>query len=282
LIRGGFAKVAGTRALRRSIAACIALVLASFGLITSCAPVPVQTMVSAGDSITRGFDACGLFTECPNVSYATGTDPRTASIYRQLLTSSPGLRGHQYNDAEVGARAEDMFGQLALAAYQKADVVTVLVGANDVCAATVGQMTPTADFRASIESAFNYFFSQRPGAKIVLSSIPDLYRVWQVAHTSAKAQYIWNVAHLCPSLLANPTANTKGDQLRRAFVTLQIQKYNAVLASVCRAHGGCLYDGGAVNRYQFSLSELSPYDYFHPDVTGQRVLAGLTWNAYRR
>jgi lysophospholipase L1-like esterase len=280
--RGRIAKAARVRPLRRSIAAGIVLLLAAFGLITSCTPAPVQTMVSAGDSITLGFDACGLFTACPNVSYATGSDPRTASIYRQLLTSSPGLRGHQFNDAEVGAHAYDLFGQLSLAAYQKADVVTVLMGANDACAATVGDMTSTSSFRASIESAFNYFFSQRPGAKILLSSIPDLYRVWQVAHTSTKAQRIWNAAGLCPSLLANPTGNGRSDQMRRAFVMLQIQQYNAVLADVCRAHGGCHYDGGAVSRYQFSLSQLSPYDYFHPNVQGQRVLAGLTWNAYHR
>jgi lysophospholipase L1-like esterase len=272
---------AGARSLRRSIAACIALVLATFGLITSCSVPPVQTIASTGDSITRGFDACGLFTECPNISYATGTDPRTASIYRQLLVSTPGLRGHEYNDAEIGAQAGDLFGQLALAASQKADVVTVLIGANDACAPTVGQMTSVADFRAAIDSAFNYFFSQRPGAKLMLSSIPDLYRVWQVAHTSSRAQSIWKVAGLCPSLLANPTANTQGDQLRRAFVSLQIQKYNSVLAAVCKKYGGCRYDGGAVNRYQFKLSELSPYDYFHPNVRGQRALAGLTWNAYK-
>src|ERR1700712_498770 len=57
----------------RGLAACVAMVLASFALMTSCSPAPVQTMVSAGDSITLGFDACGLFTACPNVSYATGT-----------------------------------------------------------------------------------------------------------------------------------------------------------------------------------------------------------------
>ena len=94
-------------------------------------------MVSTGDSIARGFDACGLFTDCPNVSYATGTDKRTSSLYSQLLTSTPALRGHQYNDAEVGAHAADLFGQLALAAYQNADVVTVLIDAGaDVHATT--------------------------------------------------------------------------------------------------------------------------------------------------
>jgi lysophospholipase L1-like esterase len=281
LIRGRLAEAAGVRPVRRSIAACIVIVLASFGLLTSCAPSPVKTMVSTGDSITRGFDACGLFTDCPNVSYATGTDPRTSSLYSQLVSGSPALRGHQINDAEVGARASDLFGQLALAAYQKADVVTVLIGANDACADTVGDMTSTASFRASIESAFHYFFSQRPGAKIVLSSIPDLFRVWQVAHTIPRAQTLWKLAGLCPSLLANPAGTAPADKLRRAFVALQIQKYNAVLAAVCRVHGGCRYDGGAVNRYQFSLSELSPYDYFHPNIAGHHALAELTYKAYR-
>jgi lysophospholipase L1-like esterase len=256
-------------------------VLASFGLITSCSPAPVQTIVSTGDSITRGFDACGLFSDCPNISYATGSDPRTASVYRQLLVSTPSLRGHEINDAEIGARSSDLFGQLALAAYQKADIATVLIGANDACAQTVGEMTTVTDFRAGIQSALNYFFSQRPGARVMVSSIPDLYRVWQVAHTSTRAQAIWKAAGLCPSLLANPTANTPSDQLRRAFVSLQIQKYNVVLAAVCKTHAGCRYDGGAVNHYQFKLSELSPYDYFHPNVMGQRALAALTWKAYR-
>ena len=241
----------------------------------------MQTIASTGDSITRGFDACGLFTECPNVSYSTGTDPRTASIYRQLLVSTPSLRGHQYNDAEVGAQSADLFGQLALAAFQKADVVTVLIGANDACAPSIGQMTSVNAFQANIESAFNYFFSQRPAAKLMVSSIPDLYRVWQVAHTNPRAQLIWKLAGLCPALLANPTSNTKADQLRRAFVPLQIQKYDSVLAAVCKAHLGCRYDGGAVNRYQFTVAELSTYDYFHPNVVGQRALAGLTWNAYK-
>jgi lysophospholipase L1-like esterase len=257
------------------------MVLASFGLLSSCAPTPVKTMVSTGDSIARGFDACGLFSDCPNVSYATGTDRRTSSLYSQLLTSTPTLRGHEYNDAEVGAHASDLFGQLALAAFQKADIVTVLIGANDACANTVGDMTSTASFRASIESAFKYFFSKRPGAKIILSSIPDLNRVWQVAHNVPQAQTLWRLAGLCPSLLANPTGNAPADQLRRAFVSMQIQKYNAVLASVCRAHGGCRYDGGAVNRYQFSLSELSSYDYFHPNIAGHHALAELTWKSYR-
>jgi lysophospholipase L1-like esterase len=282
LPRGRFARAAaGVRPLRRGIAAFAVSVVAAAGLLTSCAPAPVHTIASTGDSIARGFDACGLFTDCPGIAYSTGSDPGSGSVYRQLLGISPGIAGNQYNDAEVGARADDLFGQMALAAWQKADFVTVLIGANDACAPTVGQMTSVESFRAGINSAFNYFFSQRPGATVVVSSIPDLYRVWEVAHGNAKARALWNAAGLCQSLLANPSSNTKADKLRRAFVSLQIQKYNTVLGEVCRAHGGCRYDGGATYRYGFTVSQLSAYDYFHPNAIGHRALARLTWRTYK-
>jgi lysophospholipase L1-like esterase len=280
--RGRFANAAvGVRPLRRWIAALAVMVLAATGALTSCTPAPVTTIASTGDSIARGFDACGLFSDCPGIAYSTGSDNGSGSVYRQLLGINPSVSGHQYNDAEVGAGAGDLFGQMALAVWQKADVVTVLIGANDACAPTVGQMTSVESFRAAINSAFNYFFNQRPGAKVVVSSIPDLYRVWSVAHNNPKARALWNAVGLCQSLLANPTSTAKADKLRRAFVLLQIQKYNAVLASVCRAHGGCRYDGGTVYRYGFTVSQLSSYDYFHPNALGHRALARMTWNVYR-
>jgi lysophospholipase L1-like esterase len=272
---------AGVRPVRRGIAAFAVAVLAPVGSLTSCTPAPVTTIASTGDSIARGFDACGLFAECPRIAYSTGTDNGSGSVYRQLLGRNPGVSGHQFNDAQVGAGAGDLFGQMALAAWQKADLVTVLIGANDACAATVGEMTSVESFRAGINSAFNYFFSQRPGAKVVVSSIPDLYRVWEVAHSNPKARALWDAAGLCQSLLANPTSTAKNDNLRRAFVLLQIQKYNSVLASVCRAHGGCRYDGGAVYRYGFTVSQLSSYDFFHPNALGHRALARMTWQVYR-
>jgi hypothetical protein len=36
-------------------------------------------------------------------------------------------------------------------------------------------------------------------------------------------------------------------------------------------------DGGATFDYQFSPSDVSAIDYFHPSQTDQAVLAGLTW-----
>ncbi len=275
-----FTKLA-PRSARRGVALLAALVLGAITTLTSCTPVQVLSLASTGDSIARGFDACGFFSDCPSVSYSTGSDPVSQSLYQRLLPTNQGLSGHSHNDAEVGAKAADLPSQMGLAIWQKADVVTVLIGANDACTATVGAMTPVGSFTNSIESAFAMFFGSRPGARIVLSSIPNIYRVWQVAHTSPRAQMIWRLGRICPSMLSNPTSTARADMLRRAFVTIQISKYNAALASVCKQYAGCRWDGGSLWRYRFQLSQLSPYDYFHPDALGQRAMSGLLWTTYR-
>lgn len=266
---------------RRSVVALGALLAAVFPTLSACATIPPVAIASTGDSIALGFDACGLLTACQSISYATGTAASSTSIYRRLLGSSPQLAGHAYDDAEVGARAVDLYSEMSVAVWQRADVVTVLIGANDACASTVGAMTPVATFQSQVDQAFGLFFSNRPGARIVLSSIPDLFRVWQVAHTNPHAQAIWQAAQLCPSMLDRPASTSQADMLRRVFVQLQIGKYNAALAQVCSHYRGCRWDGGSLGRYQFSLSELSPYDYFHPNAVGHRALANMAWAAYR-
>jgi lysophospholipase L1-like esterase len=267
------------RVTRTAVSGAMAAGLA-VALLTSCTPAPPQAIASTGDSIPRGFDACTLLADCTAVSYATGSDPSSDSLYRRLLAKSPGLAGHSYNDAQVGAKASDLIPQMAAAVYQKADVATVLIGANDACADTVGDMTPVDQFQGSITQALKLFFDARPGAVVVMSSIPDLYRVWQVAHTNPRAQLVWKLAGICPSMLANPTSTAQVDNLRRVFVQLQIDKYNQTLAAVCHQFRGCRWDNGALGRYQFSADQLSRYDFFHPNATAHRVLSNLVWNAY--
>ena len=48
---------------------------AAAGRPTLLAPPPTS-MASMGDSITRGFNACGFFVDCPSRSFSTGTTGR--------------------------------------------------------------------------------------------------------------------------------------------------------------------------------------------------------------
>ena len=54
--------------------------------------------------------------------------------------------------------------------------------------------------------------------------------------------------------------------------------YNAQLAQACAAYGSaCNFDNNAVFDYQFSLAQLSTWDYFHPNTSGQAKLAQLSY-----
>lgn len=47
-----------------------------------------------------------------------------------------------------------------------------------------------------------------------------------------------------------------------------------MLADVCSQYASCRFDDYAVFNYQFSASEVSKLDYFHPSLAGQ-ARAGL-------
>jgi hypothetical protein len=73
-------------------------------------PVP-NSMASLGDSITRGFNACGFYVDCTPRSFATGEDSGVNSHYLQILDKNLGILGKNYNDARSGAKVADMPGQ---------------------------------------------------------------------------------------------------------------------------------------------------------------------------
>ena len=67
-------------------------------------------MASLGDSITRGFNACGFFLDCTSRSFSTGTSAGGLSHYRRIRASTPDI-GRNYNDARSGANVADLPGQ---------------------------------------------------------------------------------------------------------------------------------------------------------------------------
>jgi hypothetical protein len=49
-------------------------------------------------------------------------------------------------------------------------------------------------------------------------------------------------------------------------------------SSWCR-RANCRFDGNATFNYQFVLSQVSGWDYFHPNQSGQTTLASVTYGA---
>ena len=236
-----------------------------------------NTMAAAGDSITRGFDANGscLLRDCPQLSWSAGTDASVNSHYSRLVALNPGLSGHGYSVAKTGVKMVDLAGQLRTAGYYKIDYVTVLMGANDLCTSSAATMTRTYDLAVQFYKALAYYFYYNPDGHVFVSSIPDVYQLWSVLHTNARAKAVWSTFRICQSLLA--ASNTDAD---RQMVVDQEAADNSALAYVCTTYfARCRWDNMATFNFKFPVSDVSTVDYFHPSPAGQADLAATTWAA---
>ena len=239
------------------------------------APALPDSMAAIGDSITRAFDACCFYGEWPERSWSTGGNPNdpTRSHFERILAQNPAIQGNKYNDAVTGAKMADAPAQAERAVSQQVEYVTILMGGNDVCARSYGEMTPTDVFRAQFQETMDILTQGLPPDSLVfVASIPNVYRLWEIFHTDWQARLVWETAGICQAML--DTGNSEAD--RQAVLAREVT-YNQALEEVCAQHANCRYDRGAVFRYRFRRSEVSHLDYFHPNDNGQRVIAAVTW-----
>jgi lysophospholipase L1-like esterase len=230
------------------------------------------SVAALGDSITRGFDACSPLSDCPEVSWSTGTRGKVDSVAQRLAATTPATR--TWNLARSGALVADLPAQAEAAAVHRPAMVTVLIGANDACAATTTAMTPVDDFRAEFGRAMSYLHRVLPGTEILVASIPDLKRLWSVGRRNPLGKQVWKLG-LCPSMLRDADSHSAAAQQRRDTVRNRVIAYNSVLGQVCGQYERCRYDGGAVFAYRFGTDDLSRWDWFHPNERGQAQLARI-------
>lgn len=272
-----------TRSAAAVLLAVLALVLTGAAPATSLTADgarPYPTSMSAlGDSITRGFNAAGWYRDWPSRSWSTGTHADVESHYTRLTTLDATIAGQAWNNARTGARMGALAGQATTSVSQGAEYVTVLMGANDACTDTEEQMTTVSAFKTRFAAALEVLAGQDPAPDVLVASIPDLRRLWRVGKDSASARAAWSTYDICQSMLARPRSTDQADVDRRARVRQRVVDYNAALAEVCADHTFCRYDDGAVFGYPFVLSQLSGWDYFHPNTSGQAALAEVTWQA---
>ncbi|MEV0724590.1 SGNH/GDSL hydrolase family protein [Micromonospora purpureochromogenes] len=265
------------RALAALAGATALVLLAATPAVADPGPPP-SAMASLGDSITRGFNACGWYVDCTSRSFSTGDNSTVNSHYLRIRAVNPSIQGRNLNDARSGAKSADMYGQAGTAVSQGVGYVTMLIGANDACTSSESTMTPVATYRANIDSALARLKAGLPNARVLLISIPDIQRLWSVGKGSGSARTAWSAFGICQSMLANPTSTAQADVDRRTRVRQRVVDFNTQLAQACAAYGpNCDFDDNAVFNYPFALSQVSTWDYFHPNTSGQAVLASVSY-----
>jgi lysophospholipase L1-like esterase len=236
-----------------------------------------SSMAALGDSITAGYGTCFTLVACGRNSWSTGGSASVDSHYRRIRADNSKIRGDAENYSVPGAQAADLADQADRAVRDNAQYVTVLIGANDACAGQVSGMTPARTFRKQVDRALARLKKGLPKARVLVVSIPDLYRLWELGHDNERAVRAWSRG-VCQSLLARPTSTAQADDDRRREVDDQVDAYNRALEAACDKYGKkCRWDGGRAHRVRFSLDQVNEIDYFHPDVEGQKKLAEVTW-----
>ena len=237
---------------------------------------PLPTSIAAiGDSISRATDVCCWYGDHPAQSWSTGGGffDGISSHYERIRAANPSIYGRNHNDSKAGAKMRDAEIQATTAVSQGASYVTILMGANDLCTSSTAAMTSVADFQAQFSAAMSRLANGLPAdSHVFVSSIPNIYQLWQLLHNNTTAQFVWGIAGICQSMLS--PRNTESD--RQEVVTRE-RAFNQVLRDVCSRYVFCLYDNDATFGYQFTAGDVSKLDYFHPSLAGQAKLATLTW-----
>jgi lysophospholipase L1-like esterase len=268
-------------AVRRLLVALLSVVLlivapsATASAQTATTKLP-NSIAAIGDSVTQAADVCCWYGDHPANSWSTGNASwdGVSSHYERIRRANPTITGRSYNDAVSGAKMSDAAGQAASAVGQGADYVTILMGANDLCTPTVESMTPIDTFRTLVQQALAALHAGLPRrSHVFVSSIPDVYQLWNIYHTDSTAQFVWDVANICQSLLSPDRTEAQRGQVRERNIA-----FNAVLQEECARYSRCKFDDNAVFEYQFTRSDVTTLDYFHPNLTGQSRLAALTWS----
>jgi lysophospholipase L1-like esterase len=238
-------------------------------------PLPTS-MAAIGDSITRAYDVCCFYGDHPGQSWSTGSTSYDgiASHYERIKGVKPTITGRGYNDAVSGAKMAAAPTQAAKAVAQGARYVTILLGANDLCTSSPSTMTSTDTFRAQFQSAMATLMAHDRKPYVFVSSIPNIYRLWEVLHGNSLARWVWATAKICQSMLAATNTDTQRQQVKT-----REEAFNQILAEVCAGYARCRWDNWAVYKYEFSASQVSTLDYFHPSLSGQASLARVTWAA---
>ncbi|WP_181135484.1 GDSL-type esterase/lipase family protein [Rathayibacter sp. AY2B3] len=253
-----------------------------------------QTLLALGDSITRAATTCGANRDCADNSWATGSATAVDSIASRMAAADPRTAVRAVNYAKSGAVISGVESRIDAAADagEEPDVVTLLIGGNDLCSLTLSPesdgyaMTPAASFAASATGILRSIGEEWPEATVLVGSVPDIESEWEAVRPTPGAA-IWAWGGVCRTqrgVDATTGAPLTGSAYTASLAAAEDREadFNSALESACAsAANDCVWDGGALTAAPISLDQLSTdVDYFHPNVAGQAMIAEELWTAW--
>lgn len=276
-----------------------------------------ENLFNSGDSIGEGEAADGTIGEPHHDKvWSTGFNGDDVFMpFNERFESTVPMTYYEnnidrdaiFNQAESGAvmadfaaQAQDIVNAAAQAPSGKADMITVLLGNNDVCTASGEAMTDTGLFNEQYQAGLDVLASSEATrhAQIHVSGIPAIYWLWEAKHTNFLCRvFIWPFVP-CENLLADPGDDCEsivsredpdnneyagdGDACkRRKEFHADIKEYNNYLRDTLETYrsDGSLPNARYIDIYdvRFASGDVNNGDCFHPSLAGQARLADTEW-----
>ena len=283
-------------------------------------------LFNVGDSIGAGEAAYGetawddLYEPHHDVVWSTGFNAGDGaySLNERFEAADPlyyyennDQRDATFNHAVSGSLMSDFESQvesIITAASQtpsgRADMITILLGSNDMCAPSLEEMTDPADFETDFRLGLDALADSdiTKHAAIHVSGIPAIYWLWEAKRLSLSCRlFVWPFVP-CQNLLDDPADDCASEEsrldpdtiyyaggeidgencIRRKLFHAEIRDtYNVIIRDVLQEY---IEDGRLPNAYyvdifdiRFEDSHVNGGDCFHPSVAGHALLGEEQW-----
>ena len=249
----------------------IATILFVFCAASSAHAEP-YVVAAIGDSITAGFNADRIGNN-RDLSWATGMREdqmvlshahRIADYMEQEVTAR--------NVAIAGSQAKHLDRQINSLAESIPDYTTITIGANDVCDWSEDYEDDIQRFEDDVDNAISRLVDINDQMKIMLSPVPNIVNLRDVAVDKFGCQLIWDTIGICRPLLGRGRTDLERQQFAE-----RLEATNEALESVANRYPDQVLYERELGEIEFAWAHVSGVDCFHPNVAGQNLYAEKTW-----
>ena len=242
---------------------------------TGEAPGYPSSIAAIGHSDTNGSGVKGPRTNWPHSSWVTGDSPVVQSLYSRILARNSAVRGNKFNLAIGGADAASMLLQAKKAVGLKPTPELVVVQGidNDMRCDTFSHKP----FQVAFARVLEVLATGLPEARIFVVSQFGSAGTRARALTVKQRIRIGGGSGPCNFIDVNGAIRPK----QLAYLEAVIHRYEAAVATACKAVVSCRYDGGAFGRV-VDRPEWISQDLFHFSLEGNAKAAAVAWAALKR
>jgi hypothetical protein len=242
----------------------------------TAAPTYPDSIAVIGHSFATGEGVTGPRAFRVRNSWITGDTSAVQSLYSRILARNPAIRGNKFNLARGGADVAEMLLQARKAITMKpAPELVVVQGIdNDITCDKIGHRP----FRVAFTRVLDVLATGLPDARIFVvsqfGSVPTYIKALTLKQRINQRTRISPSSGPCAFLDARGAPIPKGV----AYLEAVIHRYEAAVATACKAVANCRYDGGAFGRV-VERPEYISWDVIHLSVEGQAKSAAVAWAA---